>query len=78
MWFAGRPWCHGCWLPLPLENELDEIERETRDLTIEGDPGESYRECHNRVHDWVYRLELLFRDTSPKAVNSWRNNIDGW
>ena len=38
-WFSGRPWAHGCWIPMPLMEELDAIEEETRRLPREGDPG---------------------------------------
>ena len=77
-WFSGRPWAHGCWIPMPLLDELDAIERETRDLPMEGDPGPKASAWLERVDDWVFQLELWFRGTSPSVQQSWRNNIDEW
>ena len=77
-WFSGRPWSHGCWLPMPSPDEIDAIEEETRALLQEGEPGPKAQEWLDRVDDWVYHLELWFRGTSPSVQASWRNNIDEW
>ena len=77
-WFSSREWSHGCPLPIPLMKELDEIERETRALAREAEPGPKARAWLNRVDDWVYHLELWFRGTNPRVLGSWKNNIDEW
>ena len=69
---------HGCYLPMPLKEELDLIERETRDLDMEGDPGPHAKKWLERVDDWVYHLELWFRGTDPTVAGSWRDKIDEW
>ena len=77
-WFSGREWAHGCPLPMPMLEELDEIELETRALDREAEPGPKARAWLERVDDWVYRLELWFRGTNPKVLGSWKNNIEEW
>lgn len=50
-WFSGREWVHGCYLPMPRREELDVIERETRDLEMEGGPGPHAKKWLERVGD---------------------------
>ena len=63
---------------MPALRELDEIEKETRALGREAEPGPKARAWLDRVDDWVYKLELWFRGTDPKVLGSWRNNLDEW
>ena len=63
---------------MPLKEELDEIERETRGLSKEAEPGPKAKEWLKKVDDWVYKLELWFRGTDPRVRGSWRNNYEEW
>lgn len=77
-WFSGRPWAHGCALPMPLQKELIAMDLEMRGRDVEADDGPVAKRWLKRVDDWVYALELFFRGTSQKVADSWRNNIDEW